>query len=251
MENESNLNIYLLLIVGTEAMLLIAAGIILFVIAYQKRLLKQQEEKNEMELQHQLQLHENYIRVTESERKRIAADLHDEVGHALLTLRLQLYAWPEGAGGRQTIDNTLETIRRIAYDLYPPGLDLFGLPHTLRELLKTAETNNVALITDIDDDTSRIGPDVQLAVFRIVQELLSNTLRYAAAGQVMFSLKTAPEQLSIGYSDNGKGTDLDTARKGMGMRNIRNRLLAFGGEIQIHSSPGNGFRFDATIPLKK
>jgi signal transduction histidine kinase len=251
MAQQNDMSVYLLLIAGTEAMMLIAIGIILFVFVYQKKLVRQQEEKRKMELTYQRELNEAGIRVAEDERHRIATDLHDDIGHALLLLRMQTNA-AGNISENTLIDSTLEKVRRIAYDLYPPGLNIFGLAHALEDLFEQAGSSS---IISIEPDCSQLPkdltPETALAFYRITQELLSNTIRYAKATAISFSFLHTPGTLLMNYKDNGCGFDLKKGERGLGLLNIENRTNAAGGILRINSSPGNGFEAEIILPYSK
>lgn len=248
MENPDDLTTYLLLIVGTEAMLLIAVGIILFAVIYQKRMIRINEEKQKMILRHQRNLNESMIRTTELERRRIAADLHDEVGHALLTLRLQLYHGQQPENHRKLIDETLETVRRISYDLYPPSLETLGLEVALADLFDPVRKNKIAVETDIRLPEEGLSTETAVAVFRITKELISNSARYSGADTVRFSLCDENNEIILLFTDNGCGFDSGKSSKGSGLLNIENRVLALQGTSELKSETGQGFYFRAVFP---
>lgn len=248
MENQDNQTIYLLLIIGTEAMLLIAIGIILFAVVYQKRMIGVNEEKQKLVLKHQRNLNESMIRTTEQERRRIAADLHDEVGHALLTLRLQLYQDTQPEKHRQLIDETLQTVRRISYDLYPPGLETLGLENVLADIFDTVR-KNIHVETDIRPFPDRHSPETEVAVFRITKELISNSVRYSGADTITFALYPENNDLVVEFTDNGSGFDAENVQKGAGLLSIENRVQAQGGFSEFKSAAGNGFYFRARFPF--
>lgn len=240
---------YLLLIAGTEAMMLMACGIILFVVVYQKRLVRQQEEKQQIEMSFQREMNKAGILVAESERRRIATDLHDDIGHDLLSLRMQLRSNGSISETNRIIDRTIEKVRHIAYELYPPGLNMFGLAHALGDLFtEIRAVTNVEIDSELEAFPSGLGPEKELAIYRIVQELLSNTIRYAGATCITFHVTHEAGELVMNYTDNGCGFDRAAKEKGLGLLNIRNRALAAGATLQLETSPGKGFRAQLQLP---
>jgi signal transduction histidine kinase len=169
------------------------------------------------------------------------------VGHALLAIRLQLHRWPGGAESRSLIDNTLGTVRRISYDLFPPGLEAFGLAHELEDLFLQAEKSGITIDQQIETGT-RPSPETELALFRIVQELLSNTLRYSKATTVTFFFGEEKDHFAARYSDNGCGFDPGKVKKGLGLLNIESRVQAAGGELNMRTAPGKGFHLEMRFP---
>jgi signal transduction histidine kinase len=249
MAEQNDMNVYLVLIAGTEAMMLLVVGFILFIVIYQKRLVRQQEEKQQTALSHQRELNEASIQVTEAERYRIATDLHDEIGHALLLLRMQASTTGNSAQSR-LIDTTLQKVRQVSYDLYPPGLNVFGLAHALDDLFEQAfSPTAITVESDCTQLPAELTPATQLAFYRIVQELVSNTIRYSKATSITFHFLPSLETLVMSYRDNGCGFDVEEKARGLGLRNIENRALAAGGNLMITTAPGNGFRAEITIPM--
>ncbi len=246
------MNVYLLLIAGSEAMLLTAVGIILFALAYQRKQVKQQKEKQHLELIHQRELNEGNIKVTEAERFRIASDLHDEIGHALLTIRMQIAPFSESATSKKLIDETLAKLRRIAYDLYPPGLDLFGIVHALNDLFDQVDlSSDIQIERSFEEGTFQLTRDAELALYRIVQELLSNTVRYGNAETISFRMSASGEDVISTYSDNGCGFVKEKKSAGLGMLNIENRALSAGGHFHFQTAPGTGFCAEIILPNDK
>lgn len=249
MAEQESIAVLLWLVAGSEAMLLLAVGIILFALVHQKRRVRQQNEKQRLMMQHQQELNSTFIQATERERKRIAGDLHDEVGHALLTLRLQLYQETQPEKHRQLIDETLQMVRRISYDLYPPGLESLGLENVLADIFDSVRKNNITVETTIVPIPQRNSPETEVAVYRITKELISNSVRYSGADTITFALYPENNDLVLEFTDNGSGFDADQVQKGAGLLSIENRVQAQGGVSEFKSAAGKGFYFRARIPL--
>ncbi len=249
MEPQNDISIYLALVAGTEAMLLISVGIVLFVVVYQKRLVKQQEEKNQLEIQHQRKLAESILTSIEKERRRIAADLHDEVGHSLLILRLNLRNNDPTNENRNMIDQSINSLRRISFDLYPPAIETLGIMPAIEDLLNEARKNKFSIKTDIRCEVDHLEQYTSLTLYRIVQELLSNTIKYSQAKTIYFSLWNAEDKLHMEYRDDGIGFNLDQKKNSMGLLNLSNRVETLQGKSYFETSQGNGFFMRLVVPI--
>lgn len=249
MAEQGTVNLYFLLLAGTEAMLLLASGFILFVTVFKKLQVRYLDEQEEQGLKHRQELSIAGIQTMEAERRRFAADLHDDIGHDLLTLRLQLRADAEPQ--RQLLDGTLEKIRQVAYDLYPPGLGLFGLSGALADLFEQAAlTSGIQIDYQCAELPPHLSADTSLAVYRIAKELLNNSMRYSGAEKIMFECVFTGTGLSVRYADDGCGFDPGKKGKGLGLLTIEQRAVAASGRCTVHTSPGNGFRAQLEFDLQ-
>jgi signal transduction histidine kinase len=154
------------------------------------------------------------------------------------------------------IDNIINTVRNISHTLSPPGLDLFGLEHTLHELCDTFNTSGQLHLTMENSSGASldaIGKERSLTLYRVIQELLSNTIKHANATTVnIFIVQETKDILSIIYQDNGKGIDrgATTKKSSMGMQNIESRLGMIKAPYQIESEPGKGFKITIKLSLQ-
>jgi signal transduction histidine kinase len=211
-------------------------------------LLAEQEEKNKMELTYKDELLYANIQATEKERARIARDLHDEVGASLSLLRMQL----THADAKPIIDNTIDTVRRISYDLLPPTLEAFGLVTALQafcEKIKSGTGVNVNL--DAFEEQFRFDAVLELSVYRILQELVNNTLKHADAHAIDIDMKYSNNTLCITYHDDGKGYDYVQWQKegGLGLKNIELRTKQCKGALQYQTLDDKTVLLTITIPL--
>ncbi len=203
--------------------------------------------------------------IREEERRVMARELHDQVGQALTALKLDLARLhggrDPGASGRTQgrvlamdalIDQTLDTTRRISATLRPPLLDDLGLAATIRwQAGEFTQRTGVACETQLSDEGTSIGPSVALALYRILQEALTNVARHAAARRVRIALAVVGPSAILVVSDDGRGfASKEIARAtSLGMAGMRERALAFGGEVEITSALGQGTTVRARLPL--
>lgn len=261
MENSGQVNIALLLATGMFTLLLLAGGVVLFFIIYQKRLLRQQLLLREVEAAYKEELLHSNIEQVEAERKRVAKDLHDEVGSIFSTLRLKMTQL-SNAGletdnkmlqeSRDIIDAGLKSVRRISHDILPPSLELFGLPDALEDLCsKLTGGPEMTAVFTADADFPRMDQKIELGLYRVVQELVNNCIRHAEASKITLHLQHKGTNIVLIYSDNGKGfnPELLQGAKGLGLKNIEARISQIKGKVEWVTQPGQGLKTIITIPL--
>jgi PAS domain S-box-containing protein len=208
----------------------------------------------------------------ETERLRLARELHDTAVQQLLGISFQLAAYPEasGAGSQQTRPTILADIRRAVLDtvdhlrgvireLRPPGLEEFGLSAALDGYLSAIKRERGAALPAIVIDLDHIGPDLPhdlaLCLFRVAQEALQNAIRHAGAHEVIVSLFRDGPDVCLHISDNGHGFRVPerlsayTQLGHFGLAGMVERVKLAGGQLTITSSPGEGTSVAARIPL--
>jgi signal transduction histidine kinase len=196
----------------------------------------------------------------ESERKRLAADLHDSVGQVLSTIKLNLHRLeklgtvaPETLPSfrellthtRELSNQSIVEIRNIIRAISPPILTDFGLAEALGELSRTVErTTGIEVSFNQTGMQKRLPADVELTLYRITQELFNNTIKHAAATRVDITLDKRDGALSFVFTDDGRGfsTPNDTfpPSQGLGLRNIEHRVWMLKGWVTFQSAPGAG-----------
>ncbi|OJJ17338.1 hypothetical protein BKI52_30835 [marine bacterium AO1-C] len=231
---------------------MLAVAIILFVVFYQKRLSQQQLRLQELKNQQQQQLFLATNQVQEKERKRIANDLHDDVGVVLSTAKLylsHLMTQPNIENVAQKIDQLVDAaaqnVRDIAHNLTPQNLEKFGLISAITEMCKKIQEANQIQVSFEYNEGQRLNFDIELGVYRITQELLNNTLKHAQASEIWLNLKFEGQHLTLQYSDNGVGVNLGSLSKtnnfGLGLQNMIGKAEALQGRINFQSDLGQGF----------
>jgi signal transduction histidine kinase len=201
--------------------------------------------------------------VREHERARLAAEFHDELGQRLTGLNLDL-AWlkprlagmPAEIGARvesmkQLLDDTTAAIRRITRQLRPSMLDELGLSAAVEGLVADcASRTGLTILGEVDPAIDMLPDEHALAVFRIVQECLTNTSRHARANTANLVLRRSGHRLYLRVADDGCGAPARSLAKtgGQGLAGIRERLRLLGARLKIESASGCGFRVAADIP---
>jgi two-component system, NarL family, sensor histidine kinase UhpB len=181
----------------------------------------------------------------EEERKRIARELHDEVGQVLTGVMLQL----DDPDAREAVRQSLEDVRRIARELRPETLDDLGLLSALRALSNTAAHNGLRVERQLDIGDLRLHPEVELAVYRVAQESLTNVMRHAGATEVLVALQQVDGALRLIVRDDGRGLPAGDGQAGAGIAGMSERALHVGGRLTVASSPGGGTEVRLDIPL--
>jgi two-component system, NarL family, sensor kinase len=261
MDVSENLKLLQFLLSGMLVMFLLAGGVILFFLIYQRRLHKQQMQISEMESAHKLDLLHSNIESVELERKRIAADLHDEVGSMLSTLRLMIGRVATGSNERtrkiveestEMIDQGIATVRRLSHHIMPPGLEMFGLVDSIEVLCeKISDSGKIDASLSPTNTIQRFAPKIELGLYRIAQELTNNTIKHAGASHITFTLDIQTDQIIMTYSDDGKGMDPGLLKngRGLGLKNIESRVSFLGGNLEWITAPEKGLKTIIILPL--
>lgn len=204
----------------------------------------------------------------EEERKRIARELHDETTQSLLGLLMKLEAAGKTPSEASSIDSdmlmdvknlaveTLDNVRRIIHDLRPSVLDDLGLLSAIRWYAE-ARFGSVAIKARVEltgEDRS-LAPEIETALFRVVQEAIANIVRHAEAHNAVISVELEDAAVRIEVEDDGKGFDVEAIRRqadkavGLGLLGMEERIALLGGRFQIESNPGGGTRLVIEVPL--
>ncbi|WP_317203389.1 PAS domain S-box protein [Janthinobacterium sp.] len=226
---------------------------------------KRNEEALRLSLLQLRELSDHQQTIKEEERKRIALDIHDDLGQNLMALKIDVAMLHARTGashprlhqqvGRvlDTIDATIKSVRAIINDLHPSTLEL-GLCAAVEWLLKQFERRSpirYQLIILDDSANTRLDNRQTAAIFRVIQESLANILRHAQASAVEVSLNLNAQGITVVIADNGVGMlpGDDGKAASFGLKSIRERIAAFGGELIIDSRAGNGTALSILMPL--
>jgi PAS domain S-box-containing protein len=205
------------------------------------------------------------VQAEEAERRRLARELHDRVGQSLSALNINLdiisresHALTPALRQRLEdslglVDSTLQSIENVMAELRPPLLDEYGLGAALGWHAEefSRRTGVQVAVADRDPAGSKNArPEAAVALFRIAQEALNNVLKHAKATRVRLEVSATDEELILDVQDDGLGFDPASARRGRwGMTTMRERAEAAGGQLHIASTPGEGTRLHARVPL--
>jgi len=201
------------------------------------------------------------IIMQENERKRIANDLHDSLGPLLSTVKLNINSINvaddeekeiiEKAG--KHLDTIIKTIRQISNNLLPNTLDRKGLKEAIEEFAHQVTYKNSLHIEIQTDDKLLLEKDKQIHVFRILQEIIHNTIKHAKAKNLQIALDSREDYMSIQTTDDGVGFNLAKSKAeaiGLGLKSIESRAEILNGKVSIETRPGSGTSYFIQIPLK-
>jgi len=201
------------------------------------------------------------VSAQEAERRRLARELHDETGQALTSILLGLRAVEEAEGEpqlgeaikevRDLVRSTLRDVRRLAVELRPTALDDFGLVPALERLTDSfAEQTGISVDFQASLTAGRLPTEIETALYRIVQESLTNIVKHARAGSVSVVLTRKEDAVSVVVEDDGIGFEPGRPRDGgLGLLGMQERVALLGGRLAIESRPGAGTTFVAEVPL--
>ncbi len=185
----------------------------------------------------------------ESERRRIARELHDEIGQALTAVMLRLER-DDVANAKEGLRAALEGVREIARRLRPEALDDLGLRNALRALVASvARDARLNVTPEIEPDLPSLTPEQELVVYRVAQEALTNALRHAEADTLRFSLRADRGEVVLVIEDDGRGFDPKRVPSVSGMRGMRERALLVRGRLEVDSTPGGGTTVRLRTPV--
>ena len=249
-------NIFLLVLFAMMGTFLLAAAFIFFFLKYQRRIALQKEAMQMAAIAYSEQLLNATLVSQEEERRRIGRDLHDDVGASLSNLKM-IMAQTVAAGQpeyKPLIDKIITTVRNISHTLSPPGLELFGLENTLHELFDSFTIGGVIKIdfqNELGKQLDQSDHQTSLALYRILQELLSNTVKHADAKNILVRFFAENNYTILNYHDDGRGMSNSTEIKnGMGMQNVQARLQMIQATSAVTTAPGEGFSITISVPQK-
>ncbi len=256
---ERNNLLFLLIVV------ILLAGVVVLIYIHRSRTLKLTNERNiekhHKEITHilkdqELKSLDAMIEGQDTERKRIAEDLHDRLGTTLSAAKMHLESAEDSLKPKQYqyIDKLLNTAiddtRQISHNMLSGVLTKFGLVAALSDLKETLEATDQLTVTlkTIQFD-ERLETDMELNLYRITQELVSNTLRHAQATTLNILLQKKNSSLILSVSDNGVGYKHVNEQKGIGLKNINSRVTKIGGSLKINTSVGVGTNTEIIVPV--
>lgn len=207
------------------------------------------------------------VMAQEEERKRVARELHDETAQALASLGMDLDSLSKAKGRgpkevskslgklRDRANDILLGVRSLSHALRPPMLEDLGLLSTLQGLANDlADQRGISALFGVRGTSRRLSPDIELALFRIVQEALTNVGKHAQATQVELEMEFSPEKVTLRVSDNGRGFELPPVTDGLvysdklGLTGMWERTKLIDGNLMIWSEPGKGTTLVIEVP---
>jgi signal transduction histidine kinase len=221
-------------------------------------------KESEQELR---QLTSQLLSIQEKERRRVARELHDELGQALTVLKINLVAIEDKLASDQQhlkancehmlsyIDTVIENVRRLSWDLSPSSLEDLGLSAALGYLVdETCRTHNMESAVVMDEIDHLFPPEIQINIYRLFQESLTNVVKHARASLVSVQVSREDGKVSFMIRDNGRGFHVKqvisgkVAKRSLGLTAMNERALMARGSLQISSRKGQGTTIAFSIP---
>jgi signal transduction histidine kinase len=251
-------NVSTVLFFGTLGMLVLAIGLVVFIVFHQRKVIKYQQQLQRLEEEQQQILLNASIRWQEEERQRIAADLHDDAGPLLATARLYLNdnlvrqdistQLQSIYNAKQIIDDTIQLIRNISHSLMPPTLKNFGLESAINDLFqKISGSGAINASCRFHDYRERMLPQRELLIFRVAQELVNNILKHSNSSFIHLTQNTSEGKFYIRLHHDGKGitqADFERMNKssvGLGLKNIQSRMKVLDGSVLFEKDASQTF----------
>lgn len=228
---------------------------------YQNKLEKVRKEKKAQE-----EFTKRLIDVQENDRKRIASELHDSIGHELLITKNKLLLSINKPDDKEfifkninevsgIISDTINDIRELSYTLHPYQIERLGLAKAIQSIIdRTAKSTEIIFTSHIDSIDKLLQPEVEISLYRIVQECITNIIKHSQAKEVILNVSKGSEDISVMISDDGVGFSPEKAaanssKHGFGLKGMSERVKLFKGKFNIEASPGNGTTFNIIVPL--
>lgn len=256
----------LLLGSGCLFLLLLLSGVLLN--SRHRRKLAAEKELNyrrqmsELEQKQQLKLTKAMLDGEELERERVARDLHDGLGGMLAGVKIGLSGWSDTKGELSQdqdlnriigqLDSSVSELRRIARNMVPDTLLKFGLEVAIKDLCEFYMRDGLKITAETFGLRNDIAMNVQLNIYRILQELLSNALKHSGASNILLQCSQNEDTVFITFEDNGLGFDTASLKdkKGMGLANLKNRVAFLHGKFELHSASGEGTQIDIELKTR-
>ncbi len=250
---------------GTFGMLLLAVGLIVFIVIHQRKVIYFQLRMKKMQEEQQQMMLQASIESQEEERQRIAADLHDDAGPLLATVRLylnenlihqdQATQLQSIYNAKQIIDDTIQLIRNMSHSLIPPTLKNFGLESAVNDMFqKINGSGSISASARFHDYKRRLKLEYELSIFRVLQELVNNTIKHSHSSFIHLTQNKTDQYIYIRIHHDGEGltqTEYEKLRdtpQGMGLKNIFSRVKILNSKILFEKDPSNTY-YKVTIEI--
>lgn len=267
LESKEGIDFISVVILGSLGMLTLASFIVVFVLYYQKRMLANKTLLQTKETEFQRQLLDASIEVAEEERKKIAGNIHDDVGMTLNVIKLNFSKIKRNIDDKdltlelieanhKILEDSITTLRAISHDLMPPTLSLLGLIKGLKELCRQMDMmEGVDVSYESNDITVRLNKKIELQIYRLIKELLNNIIKHSNASTISVISEMEGAFLITKISHNGKGItnkmikDLIDSGKGIGLKSIQSRAQLTNSELLYFDTTDNSPKIILRTPI--
>lgn len=255
--------VVLIVLAGTFLMLLLVTFIVSFFFLHQRRQLQNRQEKANLHAQHQQEILQVQLEIQNQTLQHISGELHDNIGQLLTLVRLKLNMLEvEETITPKQIEEVNEVVEKTIYELRGLSKSLdgdfvknFGLVESLsHELGRIRSTGKYQTEILTEGEVYRLEGQKEIVLFRVMQEILSNTLKHAKAKYIKVTLQFTPAHFSLTVQDDGKGFDYEAvlgremSQSGAGLRNIQRRTEMLGGTCSFQTAQGEGTKVHIQLP---
>ena len=244
--------LFILILISLSIVVSLAVGVVILYNISEKRILDEMQKTHDQEISHKNTLIHNTVETQEKERKRIASDLHDDVGSKLSIVSVNFSILKTKLKGKEefeelidqielSLDDSINRTRMISHELYPPILSKFGIQSALNALCNNIMlTGAIKIDSMFDLEWKHFNPEHELHLYRIFQELIHNTIKHAKADHIKIKAHYQGKDFILTYTDNGIGIDENSNMVGgLGMTTIQTRVNLLNGSLTIkNGNPG-------------
>lgn len=249
-----------IILIASAGMLLLAGAIGIFILFYQKRMFKARLKNAQIEREYEQNMINAQLKSQEQERNRIGADLHDSLGSLLWGAKVNssfIQRTTDLSGEAKKsydelihiLDQSIESVRRISWELTPDAFNHIGFSKSIEKLCERFNQQDFT-VSFIEKGTYNWNDEDGIHAYRIIQELVSNSVKHAKATQLTVSIEWIERKLLIDVQDNGIGFNLGASRTGVGWWNIQQRVKKLNAQISMGIPPTHtGSLISISIPL--
>jgi len=235
--------------------------IMLVSLSFIKRIFNIQKRFEELKRKNETRVFSAIIRTEENQKQRFAKELHDGLGPLLASVKMAISSVVKTQDIKKStqiltnteklIDESISTVKEISYNLSPHVLNNFGLLKAIKSFINKLQINDLPkIVVNSNITNKRFSYNIETVVYRVICELITNTLIHANAQNIYLDILIDTNTLNIKYLDDGKGfdfTDNANEQHGLGLINIESRIKSVHGSCQIYSKPGEGFNISIVI----
>ena len=235
--------------------------VMLVSLSFIKRIFNIQKRFEELKRKNETRVFSAIIRTEENQKQRFAKELHDGLGPLLSSVKMAISSLVKNqdieknvkilTNAENLIDESISTVKEISYNLSPHVLNNFGLNKAIKSFINKLQINDLPKIAVNSNITNkRFSYNIETVVYRVICELITNTLIHANARNIYLDIIIDTNTLNIKYMDDGKGFDFTDETKeqyGLGLTNIESRIKSVHGSCKIYSKPGEGFNISIII----
>ena len=236
-------------ILASLAIFVFAIFLASFFIFHNRKMIENKDEIQRLELEKAKKILVDSIEIQESERARIGADIHDDLGPTMSAMKLKINRLSVDKPNterdldqlKMMIDETIKSMRGISHSLYPSTLEKYGLKAAIEELAKRVNNSEFKIETSINPNVDEFSFHTKINLYRILQEFCNNSIKYSECSEIKIKIHEEDQITKVDVSDNGVGFDLnEKTNSGLGLRNMKMRAEAINYSFVLNSAPEKG-----------